>query len=228
MRASRRESLEAALEPNAVVARLPEAREFAIALGIGIALMGIAGVIVGTDTYQGEGSLADRMFNLANEKTVPTFFSGAILLAGGLCSLLAGRLRVYGTRGWWIGFGAFLIFMSTDEVVQIHEKVETWTGIDWQQPYAFVALAAAVIWFKMLRVVEPGPRLLLILGAVAWAISFGLEDAQYDSQDHRVAAFTPEAISEELLEMAGSSLFMIALVVALKAHARRAPELAAR
>jgi hypothetical protein len=118
--------------------------------------------------------------------------------------------------------------MSADEVVQIHEKVETWTGIDWQQPYAFVALGAAFVWFKMLRAMESGPRLLLILGAVAWAIAFGLEDAQYDSQDHRVAAFTPMAIGEELLEMAGSSLFMLALVVALKAHARRAPELAAR
>jgi hypothetical protein len=222
MRASRRESLEAALEPNAVVARLPEAREFAIALGIGIALMGIAGVIVGTDTYQGEGSLADRMFNLANEKTVPTFFSGAILLAGGLCSLLAGRLRVYGTRGWWIGFGAFLIFMSTDEVVQIHEKVETWTGIDWEKPYAFVALGAGVVWFNLVHRMENQLRLLMVGGAIGWAISFGLEDAEYDSLDHRVSGFTAMNTVEELAEMAGSSLWLIAIVIALKRHQRRA------
>jgi hypothetical protein len=116
--------------------------------------------------------------------------------------------------------------MSADEVIQIHERIETWTGIDWQQPYAFVALGAAFIWFKMLRLMEPGPRLMLIIGAVCWAISFALEDAQYDSDDQRVSGFTPMAISEELLEMAGSSLFLLALVVALKAHARRAPELA--
>ena len=228
MRESRREAIERLLEPNSLVARLPEPGEIAIALGIAIELLGIAGAVVGTDAYQGEGSIWDRLFNLVNEKTIPAFFSGAVLVAGGLVALIAARVRLYGRHGLWIAFGALLFFMSTDEVVQIHEKVETWTGIDWQQPYAVVALGAAVIWFKMLRVMEPGPRLLLILGAVAWAIAFALEDAQYDSQDHRVAAFTPEAISEELLEMAGSSLFMIALVVALKAQARRAPEPAAR
>lgn len=222
MRESRRKSLEAALEPNTLAARLPEPRDFAIALGIGIVLMGIAGLIVGTDTYQGEGSLADRMFNLANEKTVPTFFSGGILLAGGLCALNAGRLRVYGTRGWWFGFGAFLIFMSADEVIQIHEKVETWTGIDWEEPYAFVALGAAVVWFNLVRRMENQLRILMVCGAIGWMISFGLEDAEYNSLDHRVSGFTAMNTVEELAEMAGSSLWLIAIVIAMKRHQQRA------
>ena len=221
MRDTRRESLEAALEPNTLVRRLPEPRDFAIALGIGIVLMGIAGLIVGTDTYQGEGSLADRMFNLANEKTVPTFFSGGILLAGGLCSLNAGRLRVYGTRGWWFGFGAFLIFMSADEVIQIHEKVETWTGIDWEKPYAFVALGAAIVWFNLVRRMDNQLRVLMVCGAIGWAISSALEDAEYDSQDHRVSGFTAMNTVEELAEMAGSSLWLIAIVIAMKRHQQR-------
>ena len=69
--------------------------------------------------------------------------------------------------------------MSADEVVQIHEKVETWTGIDWEQPYAFVALGAAVVWFNILR--RDGAAAAarcMIFGAVGWAISFGLEDAR--------------------------------------------------
>jgi len=201
---------------------LPPARDFAIALGIGIVLMGIAGTIVGADAYQGEGSLADRMFNLANEKTVPAFFSGAILLAGGLCSFLAGRLRVYGTRRWWIGFGAFLIFMSADEVVQIHEKVEVWTGVDWEQPYAFVALGAAVVWFNLVRRMDNQLRILMACGALGWMISFGLEDAEYDSMDHRVSGFTAMDTVEELAEMAGSSLWLIAVVIAIKRHQQRA------
>ena len=214
------------LEPVALIERLPEPPQIAIALGIVIVLLGIAGTLVGTDAYQGEGSIWDRLFNLVNEKTIPAFFSGAVLVAGGLVSLVAARARLYGAHRLWIAFGALLLLMSADEVIQIHERIETWTGIDWQQPYAFVALGAAFIWFKMLRLMEPGPRLMLIIGAVCWAISFGLEDAQYDSNDERVSGFTPMAISEELLEMAGSSLFLLALVVALKAHARRAPELA--
>ena len=214
------------LEPVALIERLPEPPQIAIALGIVIVLLGIAGTLVGTDAYQGEGSIWDRLFNLVNEKTIPAFFSGAVLVAGGLVSLVAARARLYGAHRLWIAFGALLLLMSADEVIQIHERIETWTGIDWQQPYAVVALGAAFIWFKMLRLMEPGPRLMLIVGAVCWAISFGLEDAQYDSSDHRASGFTPMAISEELLEMAGSSLFLLALVVALKAHARRAPEVA--
>jgi len=222
MHATQREALVELTEPKTLVRRLPDPREFAIALGVGIVLMGIAGTIVGTDAYQGEGSLADRMFNLANEKTVPSFYSGAILLVGGLCSLLAARLRVYGTRGWWIGFGAFLIFMSADEVVQIHERIETWSGVDWEKPYAFVALGAAVVWFNLVRRMENHLRLFMVGGAMGWMISFGLEDAEYDSMDHRVAGFTAMDTIEELAEMAGSSLWLIAIVIALKRHQQRA------
>lgn len=219
---SRREALERLIEPNSVVGRLPEPGEIAVALAIGIALLGIAGAVVGTDTYQGEGSIWDRAFNLANEKTVPTFFSGAILLAGALCSGVAARARLYGRHRLWIAFGALLLFMSADEVVQIHERIETWTGIDWEQPYLVVAIGAAVVWFNVLRSMERQSRWLLIYGAIGWAISFGLEDAEYDSNDDRVAGFTPMTISEELLEMAGSSLFLIALVIALKRQQREA------
>jgi hypothetical protein len=222
MQATRIKPLVELTEPTTVVRRLPEPREFALALGIGIVLMGVAGVIVGTDAYQGQGSLADRMFNLANEKTVPTFFSGAILLVGGLCALTAGRLRVLGTRGWWIGFGVFLIFMSADEVVQIHEKVETWTGIDWEEPYTFVALGAAVVWFNLVRRMDNQLRLLMLGGAMGWMISFGLEALEYNSADQRTSGFTAMNTVEELAEMAGSSLWLITIVILLKRHQQRA------
>ena len=228
MRASRREAIGRLLEPDALVARLPEAAEIAIALGIAIALLGIAGAVVGTDAYQGEGSIWDRMFSLVNEKTVPTFFSGAILFAGGLCAMVAARVRLYGMHRLWIAFGALLIFMSADEVFQIHEHIETATGIDWEQPYAVVAIGAAFVWFNVLRRMEPFPRSLMIAGAVGWAISFVLEDAEYDSADHRVSGFAVMAIIEELGEMIGSSLWLLAIVIALKAHGRAAPEPAAR
>jgi len=131
MHESRRETLGRLLEPVAAVEALPEPRSIALALAITIALFGVAGVIVGTDSFQDEGPLADRLFNLVNEKTIPAFFSGAILVAGGLCSLLAARCRLYGKHRLWIGFGALLILMSADEVIQFHERLESWTGVDW-------------------------------------------------------------------------------------------------
>jgi len=191
-------------------------------------LLGIAGAAVGTDAYQGEGSIWDRLFSLANEKTVPAFFSGAVNLAGGLCAMVAARARLYGMHRMWIAFGILLTFMAVDEVVQIHERIETWTGVDWEQPYAVIALGGAFVWFNIVRRMEPFPRWLMIGGALGWMISFGLEDAEYDSADHRAAGFTAMTVIEELAEMAGSGLWLLAIVVALKAHARAAAEPAGR
>ncbi len=42
------------------------------------------------------GRSGTGMFNLVNEKTIPAFFSGAVLVAGGLVSLVAARVRLYG------------------------------------------------------------------------------------------------------------------------------------
>ena len=187
-------------------------------------LLGIAGAAVGTDAYQGEGSIWDRLFSLVNEKTIPAFFSGAINFCGGLCALVAARARVYGMHRMWIAFGGLLLFMAADEVFQIHEHVETATGVDWEQPYAVIALGAAVVWFNILRRMEPFPRWLMVGGAIGWMISFGLEDAEYNSADQRAAGFTTMSIIEELAEMVGSSLWLVAIVIALKAHARSTPE----
>ena len=202
-------------EPSVVIDRLPQPTVIAAALAAAIAVLGVAGAIVGTDAFQDEGSIADRLFNLVNEKTIPTFFSGALLAAGGLCALLAAQSRLYGLHRTWLAFAALLLLMALDEVIQIHERIETWTGIDWQQPYAVVLVVAAVVWWRLLRVVDRDSRAMLIGGAVAWVIAFALEDIQYDSNDDRVSGFGAMAISEEILEMIGSTLFLLAVVVAL-------------
>jgi hypothetical protein len=205
-----------------LVERLPEPRVAAAVAAVAIAALGVAGTVVGTEAIPNQGPVSHSPFHLINERTIPAFFSGALLGAGALLAFLAARLEPRGERLSWTVFGLVLLLMSADEVAEIHERLETWTGTDWQQIYLPVAALAAVAWWRIVKHVRGAARVMLVAGAVAWTIAFGLEDAQYDSRDRRVDLFEPMAITEEVLEMAGSALFGLALLTALRAaHARR-------
>jgi hypothetical protein len=201
---------------RSVVERLPDVRLIAAGIGVVIVIFGVAGTIVGTGATPGKGVHSHSPFHLINERTIPAFFSAALLAAGGAAAYVAGSWRVSGARTEWLIFGFVLFLMGLDEVGQLHEKVEKWTGTDWQTVYLPVFLGAAVVWWRLMRVIDRDLRVLLAGGAVAWAISQALEFLQYDSQDRRVAGFEPMAITEEMLEMVGSTLFLLAIVVALR------------
>ena len=108
-----------------------------------------------------------------------------------------------------------------DEVAQLHEKVEKYSDIDFQTAYIPVFAVAAWIWWRLIRAVEGVPRALLVGGAAAWAASQFLELVQYGDGDERVELFEPMAITEEVLEMIGSTMFLLAVVILLRATRER-------
>ena len=198
-----------------VAARLPDPRLIAIVAGVAIVILGIAGTIVGTGATPGKGPHSHSPFHLINEKTIPAFFSAVLLGLGAVAAYMAGLLRVRGEHAAWFGFALLLLVMSADEVAQLHEKAEKYSDIDWQTVYVPVFAGAAWVWWRLVKAVEGIPRALLFGGAVAWGISQVLELVQYGDNDVRVAAFAPMAISEEILEMAGSTMFLLAAVILL-------------
>src|SRR4051812_10003577 len=171
-------------------------------------------------------------FDLDAERTLPAAFSALLLVAGSLAAFALSRFgrptRIHGVVP--IAFGLFLLFMALDEGLAIHEKLETLTGIDWQVLYAPVMLVGGLAWLGLLwsmwRLVTG--RVLLIGGAVAWAVSQVFELLQYGGFSSDGAAVrTWTVVPEELLEMVGSSLFALALLVVLRRVARNreaAPE----
>ena len=185
--------------------------------GIAIAILGVAGTIVGTDATPGQGFDSDSPFHLLDERTIPAFFSAILLGLGAVAAYMAGLLRIRGEHAAWFGFAALLLVMSMDEVAQLHEKTEKYTGVDWQTVYIPVFAAAAWVWWRLVRAVEGTPRMLLVGGAAAWAIAQFLELVQYGDGDERVELFEPMAITEEILEMAGSTMFLLAVVILLRA-----------
>ena len=118
---------------------------------------------------------------------------------------------------------AILFFMGYDEAFEFHEELESRLEADWQMLYLPVALAFGAVWLAMLiRKLPAGlSRGLWVAGAASWFVAQTLEQIQWDG-DRLVHEWM--IVPEEILEMTGSALWLIALLVAVRALASaRAP-----
>ena len=68
-----------------------------------------------------------RLFHLGYEGNIPTWFSSVILLLAGIQALAIAFCRKTSEKRYavWLLMGILLIFMSCDEVAQIHEMLGT-------------------------------------------------------------------------------------------------------
>lgn len=144
-------------------------------------------------------------------------WSTFLLVAAALAALLAAEAA--GSRTLAV-FAAFLGFMSLDEAAGIHEELEKLTGVDWQVIYApivaFGGMAALAVIARMRRNGCRAGINLLLGGATAWFVAQVLEKIQWDG-DRQVHGYYGLATAEELLEMAGSLMFGLAMLALLRA-----------
>lgn len=165
--------------------------------------------------------------NLDSELSIATYFSATLLwisAAAWLLVALTAQPRSRSLWTWWV----ILAWLALDEGAAIHERVEKWSGIDWQVLYIPILAVAAVAWWGVVRRYgnqEPVHRL-VIAGAVCWAAALALELAQHWGGEPAPAIiYNPTMITEEVLEMAGATVFVIAAVLALRLiGARASPE----
>ncbi len=161
----------------------------------------------------GDDSSPLRWFDLDRELNITTFFSCSLLFAaGGLAWLYARRLDKGQTMIKFLG--AFFIFMGFDEGLKIHETAEKITNIDWQLLYLPLILAGGIGWL-MIWWRNPGlPRLLWSIGAAAWVASQLLEACQWGwwwTPDEAIDSYSSLMVTEETLEMLGSTFFILTL-----------------
>lgn len=166
-----------------------------VALGGAIALFGVL-----------YGVPAEPFTGLDAERNLPAFFSAALLVAAALLMLLHARNV---QRLAPAALAALLAFLAVDELRTVHETLERRTGVDWQLLYAPLLLGGAVVGTLTLGGLHLGPRLLLVLAGVTWTVAQALEGLQWDG-DTLVHAW--RILPEELLEMAGSALIVVALL----------------
>jgi len=181
----------------------PTSTRLAVLLGLGIALLGVLGVLAVHFPRQ-----VPWVLDLDAEHSVPALYSGLLLVAGGAAFLVLSRAGA----GLPAALLALLLgFMSLDEVVVVHEKLEAATGVDWQLLYAPLFLLCGVGWLLVLRRfgLRSAAGVLLVGGAALWAGSQVLEQIQWDGVAE-VAHYRWYAVPEELAEMGGSLLFLLA------------------
>jgi hypothetical protein len=187
-------------------------RRTALVLALAIAALAALGAVA---AWSPRPSLT--RFDLDGERNVPAAFSALLLLA---CAVLVVRLpRSLVSRPVAVVFGGCLALASLDEAIEIHEQLEQRFDIDWQLLYipAFIAiLVVGTLFLVALRRERPSFALVLA-SAGCWAVSQALEALQWED-DGPAAGYTWMMVTEEILEMVGSALLVVALLLVLRAH----------
>jgi hypothetical protein len=208
---SRRVVVLASRVPSAVVA---------LVSGITIGVFVVMGIL--QRTAFPEWSAA----NLDSEVSVATWFSAAQLGTAAFWWFLVGLAARPGSLAVWIWWPV-LAWLALDERNAIHERLERFLGIDWQLLYIPVMGLAAVAWWGVVRRHRSQARVvaLVVLGAAVWIVVLLLELVQnWGGSPVQAAIYVPTMITEEALEMVGSTLFLIAAILALGRSVQARPE----
>jgi hypothetical protein len=183
-----------------------------IALGLGVELWHWLG--------DAHGDIAEAVvakLSLSYETNLPTWYSSSVLLC---CALACGAV---GAGPHWWGLAAGFTYISLDETVQLHEHLGGTTGLsggilyfDWVIYAAVVVVVVGVLYLPFLRTLPPDTRhrflgagMLYIGGAVILELPLGYwtERAGSDNLTYAMIDWI-----EESLEIAGASLFLVAVL----------------
>ena len=192
----------------------------AVISGSAIAMLAAAGILQRT-AYPLWGAA-----NLDSEASVAMWFSAALLWAAAGCWLLVAVTLPIPSRSTWIWW-LVLAWLALDEGNAVHERLERWSGIDWQIIYLPIMALAVVAWWGVVRrhLNEGSNVALLVGGAAAWAVALVLELVQnWGGPPVKASIYVPAMITEEVLEMIGSTVLLLSAILALRRSALNDPE----
>jgi hypothetical protein len=179
-----------------------------------------------------------RLFYVEEERNIPTFFAGLLLMFAALLlavvTILGKKQRDPDVLKWMILTFGF-IYMTFDELMSYHEKLimpmrrllpDATGGIfffSWVIPAIVVVIFLGSFFVGFLRRLPERTRLLFLLAATLYlggAIGFELMEGRYRASNGDVEDFNFSmlATGEEGLEMTGVIVFIYALLrfIALK------------
>ena len=149
---------------------------------------------------------------------LPALWSAALLALAGTAWVTVGWMGTEARlRRTAAVLGAVLLFFAVDELFIVHERLEARSGIDWQTLYLPLAVAVAMLLAVIayeLRHRDRRIAWMLLGGGACWAIAVLLEQLQWRG-DEQVGLYGLLMIPEELLELGGSSLLIMAALAAL-------------
>jgi hypothetical protein len=192
----------------------------AIVCGVGIGTLVVMGILQRV-AFPDWG-----LANLDSEVSVATLFSAMLLWAAAAWWLLVAISVRPTSTAIWVWWGV-LVLLAIDEGSAIHEKLERWSGIDWELLYVPVmGIAAFALWgvFRRYRT-QPRIAALLAAGAGFWVAVLVLELTQnWGGAPVRASIYDTTMIAEEALEMIGSAVFLMAGILALQRAVRKTPK----
>lgn len=204
-------------------------RKWTTVLGIVLATLCVAGVYAEHARYllHSDSPLVDY-FSLTEEKNVPTWWSSALLAA---CAVVLGFIAATKTRGpgqfkgHWIALSAIFCYMSIDELVEIHEWLNSLKSVDglhgflyygWVVPAGAIVGVFALSYLKFLFHLPPKTRnavalagLIYVGGAIGIELLLGVWTDVHGENNFMWAVI---GAVEEAMEMLGSSLFLLTLL----------------
>jgi hypothetical protein len=193
-----------------------------------LALVTVAGVAVevlkATAGWSGrEGAVP--LFSLSYEQNVPTWYAAALLLANALLlAIAAAEARARGGPfvGHWWGACVAMVYISLDEVVEIHEAASKWFSFGgvlyfgWVIPAAAVLVVLGLLYLPFVRALPPAMRRRSVIAGVVYVGgALGMELPLGWWADRAGTDNLPYALLdavEESLELLGLTLFLLALV----------------
>ena len=182
----------------------------ALLLLVPVVLFGVLGALEDNGAPLG-------LFDLDGEGNPPAAYSMFLLLsAGGLAALVGTLPAEHEFRKRWYALGVFLAFMGFDEAITFHEKLQDALEYDWQKMYLPIAALGGIAWLLVFRRLASREQRMFALGAAAWVIAQIDEYFQANPDEGRVSGYGSLATIEEVLELIGSALFLLALLEALR------------
>jgi hypothetical protein len=184
---------------------------------LGIVILTFA--VVGTLKYYVVKGRFGR-FDLDSEYGPPAIVSAVVVGLAALASVACAYVSRGLDRLWFAALAALFALMALDELFTLHERLERHFTVQWQLIYSPVMLFAAIALVMLVRDTWPdrAPVTLLVGGALAWGFSQLLDLVQWTGEipnQRKVEGYGVLMITEETLELAGSSMFLVALLILL-------------
>ena len=206
-------------------------RSITTAFGLTVALLLLAHTIIQTCRFVFDD---DRfyglvfMFSVGSDGNIPTYYSAfALLFSSGLLAFTGYLIRKAGRPMvlYWFGLSVVFLFMSADEMLELHERLieplRTTLGTSgafyyaWVIPYGIAVLTIGAIYLRFLLHLPRRTAIgFIVAGAVFVTGAIGFEmlgGVIYEQSGSNNTYYVFVQTIEEMLEMVGIAIFIYAI-----------------
>jgi hypothetical protein len=168
------------------------------------------------------------LFDLVGENNIPAIFSFALLLVTAILLYYIGQAILdKKKKKYWKGLSIIFVFLALDEILEIHEKVDSYIRLNhfndvlniseyvWVIPYSLLVLIVGLLYLKFVLQLPPKIRnLFFITGSLYVFAAIGIDSIQGFIQMHELNHFYYWLLTtiEEPIEMCSIILFIYALL----------------